>query len=205
MYVDPVSYINSHRTEICPKFVGAGHLSKLHSRTKLIECCFLVYRLSYTTDWAMYCHANCQFPLLRSLGRTSLMLHICHKLILFVCIACMWFCLFQWSLSDDLVFGHGVLQLVGRLESLMLLFKLMSILIGSMFVRYRQIIHFLYWTCVPLLSVCVPRSRKHVHCADFIFAFSLSSCVIFTLRLICVPKISRLGLCISGGKRFILL
>ena len=56
-------------------------------------------------------------------------------LILFVCIACMWFCVFKWSLSDDLVFGGGVRQLVCWLESLILHFILMSILLASMLVR----------------------------------------------------------------------
>jgi hypothetical protein len=51
------------------------------------------------------------------------------------CIACMQFCVFKWSLSDDLVFGGGVLQLVCQLESPMLHFILMSILLASMLVR----------------------------------------------------------------------
>jgi len=40
--------------------------------------------------------------------------------------------------------GNGVLQLVRRFESLMVIFRLVSILLGSMFAGYRQIMHFLY-------------------------------------------------------------
>jgi hypothetical protein len=88
-------------------------------------------------------HANCQLSLLRSSGRMSFMLHVYLRLMLFVCIACMWFCFFQWTLSDVLFFGNGVLQLVRRLESPMIILKLISILLGSMFFRYRQIMRFL--------------------------------------------------------------
>ena len=45
------------------------------------------------------------------------MFHVEPKLVLLVCIACMWFGVFIWSPFNDLVFGNGVLHLVGRLIS----------------------------------------------------------------------------------------